>query len=59
MVLVESCCSEYNINPRQATIPKIGKSGTNGTLNGLSKFGSVFLKMITAMQIAINDVNVP
>ena len=40
-------------------MPKIGKTGTNGTLNGLFNCGSVFLKIITAMQIAINEVNVP
>ena len=40
----------------QEIIPKIGKRGTKGTLKGLFKSGSVFLKIITAMQIAINAV---
>lgn len=40
-------------------MPNIGNKGTKGTLKGLLRFGSVFLKMIRAMQIAIKDVNVP
>ena len=43
----------------QLIIPKIGNQGQNGTLNGLSLSGSVFLKIRTAIQIIINDVNVP
>ncbi len=43
----------------QLIIPKIGNQGQNGTLNGLSLLGSVFLKIRTAIQIIINDVNVP
>ena len=54
-----SCFKEYIINPVQEIIPNIGNKGTNGTLNGLFKFGSVFLKMITAIHIAMNAVNVP
>ncbi len=40
-------------------MPKMGNNGTQGTLKGLFKSGSVFLKIITAIQIAINAVNVP
>lgn len=54
-----SCLSEYIINPVHEITPKIGNNGTNGTLKGLFKFGSVFLKIITATQIAIKAVNVP
>ena len=43
----------------QETTPKIGNKGTKGTLKGLFKLGSVFLNIITAMQIAINEVKVP
>ena len=58
-VLVVSCWNEYIINARHEITPRIGNSGTNGTLKGLFKFGSVFLKIITATQIAINEVKVP
>lgn len=48
-----------NIRKEQINIPIIGNHGQNGTLNGLALFGSVFLKIKTATQIMINDVNVP
>ena len=47
------------MSPRQVKIPKIGNQGQNGTLNGLGLSGSVFLKIRTAIQIIINEVNVP
>ncbi len=47
------------ISPKQLITPKIGNQGQNGTLKGLSLLGSVFLKIRTAMQIIINEVNVP
>ena len=47
------------INAKQVSTPKIGKTGQNGTLKGLSLFGSVFLNIKTARHITINDVNVP
>ena len=47
------------IKDKQVKIPKIGNKGQNGTLNGLSLFGSVFLKIRTVIQMIINDVNVP
>ena len=47
------------INAEHVNIPKIGKSGQNGTLNGRSLFGSVFLRIKTARHITINDVKVP
>ena len=59
IALEVSWFSEYSINPKQEIMPKIGNKGTNGTLNGLSKFGSVFLRIITATHIATNAVNVP
>lgn len=40
-------------------MPKIGNQGQNGTLKGLSLFGSVFLNINTAIQIIIKEVNVP
>ena len=40
-------------------MPKIGNNGHSGTLNGRGRFGSVFLKIITAIHTIINDVNVP
>ena len=56
---VLSVLREYTIKPPQKKIPKMGKRGTKGTLKGLGLSGSVFLKIITIMQIMINDVNVP
>lgn len=50
---------ENTIKPPHVIIPKIGNTGENGTLKGLGLSGSVFLKIKTAMQIIINDVNVP
>ena len=50
---------ENIINPPQVIIPKIGNNGENGTLNGLGLSGSVFLKIKTAIQIIMKDVNVP
>lgn len=50
---------EYIISPPQQTIPSIGNSGEKGTLKGLSLFGSVFLRINTATQTIINEVNVP
>ena len=47
------------ISARQVNIPNIGNQGQKGTLKGLSLFGSVFLKINTAIQITINEVNVP
>ena len=47
------------INAKQVSIPNIGNQGQNGTLNGRSLFGSVFLNIKTAKQIIINEVNVP
>ena len=47
------------IKAAQVIIPSIGNHGQNGTLKGLGRFGSVFLKISTAIQIIINDVNVP
>ena len=47
------------ISAKQLMIPKIGNQGQNGTLKGRSLFGSVFLKIKTAIQIIINEVNVP
>ena len=47
------------IKPKQVKIPNIGNQGQNGTLNGRSLVGSVFLKIKTAIQITINEVNVP
>ena len=47
------------IKPRQVNIPNIGNQGQNGTLNGLGLSGSVFLKIRTAIQIIINEVNIP
>ena len=58
-MLVVNCLNEYIIKLKQAIIPKIGNSGTKGTLKGLFRFGSVFLNIITVKQIAINEVNVP
>ena len=57
--LVAKSRSEYNIKPAHEIMPKIGNSGTKGTLKGLFRFGSVFLKIITAIHIAMNAVNVP
>ena len=59
ITLEDNWFSENNIKLKQDRMPKIGNNGTNGTLNGLFKFGSFFLKIITAMHIAINAVNVP
>ena len=47
------------IRARQVKTPNIGNQGQNGTLNGLGLSGSVFLKIKTAIQIMINEVNVP
>lgn len=47
------------ISAKQVKTPKIGNNGQNGTLNGLSLLGSVFLRIKTAKQITIKDVNVP
>lgn len=47
------------IKARQVNTPSIGNNGQNGTLKGLSLLGSVFLRIKTAMQITIKDVNVP
>ena len=47
------------IRAKQVKTPKIGNQGQNGTLNGRSLFGSVFLRIKTAMQMIIKDVNVP
>ena len=47
------------MSAKQVRIPKIGNQGQNGTLKGLSLFGSVFLKFSTARHIITNDVNVP
>ena len=47
------------IKAKQVRIPSIGNNGQSGTLNGRFLLGSVFLKINTAMQIIINDVNVP
>ena len=43
----------------QHNIPRSGNTGENGTLKGRFLFGSVFLKIKTATQTIINDVNVP
>ena len=43
----------------QQIIPNKGNQGEKGTLYGLFLFGSVFLKIKTATQTMINDVNVP
>ena len=47
------------IRAKQVRTPNIGNSGQNGTLNGLSLFGSVFLRIKTEIQITINDAKVP
>ena len=47
------------INDKQVRIPSIGNAGQNGTLNGLSLFGSVFLKINTAIHMIMKEVNVP
>ena len=47
------------INPEHVKMPRIGNQGQNGTLNGRGLFGSVFLNINTAIQIIINEVNVP
>lgn len=47
------------IKPRQVIIPRIGNQGQNGTLKGLGLFGSVFLKINTAIHMIINEVKVP
>ena len=47
------------ISAKQVNIPNIGNQGQNGTLNGLGLSGSVSLKISTARQTIINDVNVP
>ena len=47
------------ISAKHVKMPKIGNQGQNGTLKGLSLFGSVFLNINTAIQIIINDVKVP
>lgn len=54
-----SCLKEKTISPKQHNIPRIGNNGTNGTLKGLFRFGSVFLSTITDTHIAIKAVNVP
>ena len=50
---------ENIIKPPQQTIPAIGNHGQNGTLKGLGRSGSTFLKINIATQTIINDVNVP
>ena len=47
------------IRAKQVKTPSIGKTGQKGTLNGLSLLGSVFLRIKTAIQITIKEVNVP
>ena len=47
------------IRAKQVRTPNIGNSGQNGTLKGLSLFGSVFLRIKTEIQITINDAKVP
>ena len=58
-IIVADVKIKYNIKPDRQKIPINGNQGENGTLNGLGLSGSTFLKISTAIQTIINDVNAP
>ena len=47
------------IMPAHTTIPNIGTKGTRGVLNGRTRPGSFFLKIITPTQTTTNANKVP